>query len=486
MVDIKRKCLLLIIVVISWSGSVSAGPSMIEISKCFGKKDPAINYSANIFLNDVDDDGIKELIIQTKQKFYIYRINIAKKDIELMQKLTVPISAPGDNYFLFCFGTPDLKTGKTLLILSSRGLYFYPKTKEGFAECPVKIYDGCKSLKLAYSDFIFKHYMFSIDLDEDGTDEIILPDKTNFKILKRTESKYKEISMPETSNRKRSRFSVKDSIYFYNRHYQHFFFIPNPCGKGKSLVFYNKIFNGEDNITSFRIFHPVNPISYKKEADQVLSIKEYPIMTMIEDGLVDFFERSPTMDYLNFYQKISYFKSEKKIQEKKLKAYREFRIKCPNSLIFSRDISGDGYTDLCILNIEYNASSADDIVQVLLGKNIKGRLDFYLFNPGKENYPKTPDYSFNLKSDRETFGSIKLEGDFNGDGERDLLIWTKEDKAKIHLLKSGKPQKKPYTVIKSKDGYDEYMIEKINRDNRDDIITVYRKDKKISIFISGK
>ncbi len=161
------------------------------------------------------------------------------------------------------------------------------------------------------------------------------------------------------------------------------------------------------------------------------------------------------------------------------------------------DIDSDGFPDL-ILGY-YHWKGRDAILRSFETRRVDFELRLFFFN-SKTGYPMEPDTTSNVRffydrvgpemdfSWSEIFSTdIKVEGDFNGDGQKDLLYREGENRLAVRFFKS------------REEGFDrspslffpvslprEYRlnIRDLNHDNISDLIVLPEDKKELTIFLS--
>lgn len=160
------------------------------------------------------------------------------------------------------------------------------------------------------------------------------------------------------------------------------------------------------------------------------------------------------------------------------------------------DIDGDGFMDLVL---GYNRFvDSEKIRKTLVSKKLDHSLRIHFYDDG--GYPKEPDCQRALTihlnqrnlhiswSQREFLETqICLDGDFDGDGDKDLLVKDKEDKASVYFFISRKKgfNKKTNLHFNIKH-VEQFIPEDLNKDGISDLIVLDSKKDSFKVFLSKR
>jgi hypothetical protein len=162
------------------------------------------------------------------------------------------------------------------------------------------------------------------------------------------------------------------------------------------------------------------------------------------------------------------------------------------------DVDGDGFADM-VLGYTDMENRESFIREVTTGR-VDYRLDFYFYQPGA-GFPSSPDYRRNLNIQLERVTpflnwnlpdelerSFTLEGDFNGDGKKDLVVSDQPDAISVYFFISRERgfSADPDVRFKCPDLIEDFQIADLNNDGISDLIVRLAKKDGFRIFISQK
>lgn len=163
------------------------------------------------------------------------------------------------------------------------------------------------------------------------------------------------------------------------------------------------------------------------------------------------------------------------------------------------DIDGDGFDDL-ILGY-YHWKGRDAILRAFETHQVEFELRLF-FNRPKTGYADEPDACSNVKFYYDMVGPemdfswsdiyssyVKIKGDFNGDGRKDLLYREGENRLAVRLFKSrqeGFESKPAYFFPVSLPREYGLIIRDLNHDAISDLIVLSEDKKELTIFLSKR
>lgn len=160
------------------------------------------------------------------------------------------------------------------------------------------------------------------------------------------------------------------------------------------------------------------------------------------------------------------------------------------------DIDGDGYMDLVL---GYSAfDSREGFRKAFTAKQLDFKLRFHFYRPG-EGFPETPDCdtdllirldqpSINLTYPRGRYFEmfVNLQGDFDGDGDKDLLVRDRADRVSVYPFVSRQAgfARDADAGFRHTDPIDRMQIVGLNDDRIDDLVIKIDEKEMFRVFIS--
>ncbi|MCU0917636.1 MAG: VCBS repeat-containing protein [Planctomycetes bacterium] len=160
------------------------------------------------------------------------------------------------------------------------------------------------------------------------------------------------------------------------------------------------------------------------------------------------------------------------------------------------DVDGDGCLDLVLGYSLFD--SREGFRKALTAKQLDFQLRFHFYRPGA-GFPEQPDCGANpvihldhVSTDLtyprrryfETF--VNLQGDFDGDGDRDLLVRDRADQFSVHPFVSRQAgfAENPEISFRYTEPVDLLQVEDLNGDGRSDLVMKLGTQEAFRVFIS--
>ena len=158
------------------------------------------------------------------------------------------------------------------------------------------------------------------------------------------------------------------------------------------------------------------------------------------------------------------------------------------------DIDNDGHIDLVFGYGQFD--TREGLRKAITSKKLDHTLRFHFYN--RHGYDQEPNFETKISVYLDYRGPIfssrngrverriSLDGDFNGDGFKDLLVTDKEDKCSVYFFKSRKEgfSRKSDLHFNTVNGGKDPIVTQLNNDGISDLIIWNRKKGSHTIFLS--
>lgn len=500
-----KKCILSFIFLLISSLSLNAS---LDFFKIFNRFEMKFDYLMDdIFFEDLDDNDLKDVIIQTKasknKKLLIFFQNEGGFNSAPSQILNFD-----ENAIIFNVGNiTNQYPGKEIVYLTSSSLKYYYLKDNLYDPESIKLID-ISSIFLSPSPESPVRCKFIWDVNEDKLDDLYIP-KPNYLtllfgdkdgILKETQ----KINInPIFATRSPYRFSTEDFETPENFSQKTITRVP---------VLYHEDFNGDkrkDIISKYKdkikVFLQNEKNEFSREPDYEIDLdilteeeeKKIPppsysldVVDLDDNGLIDIVVSKSQFQTMGSLSKFYIYLN----KEGKISLTPDQIL--VNDSAFGKpvilDINGDNHKDLIITEAKMGLFQ---ILKVLITKKLTYEDAIYLGKNGE--YPKLPatkiksKIRFDFEKLERTEGEIaNFRGDFNGDGVKDVL--KKIDAKNMLTIFLGQSRAKKI-IFSKKASYEikeelprAVIIKDLNNDKVSDIIFDFRRDekKKLILFLS--
>lgn len=439
---------------------------------------------------DLNGDGFEELILQSDYSLGIYWYSGTGYSKRANEIVTLPLSARLYDVGRLYPGRP------AIFFIAPDGLWAMVSEDGKFKKDPIQLIE-----KKLFQDIVpdgafgisISPWNFAIDLNRDGLEDCIIPDRDGLHIYIQESGKFLEKQV--IADPLRASFSVggpkRDTL-------------EKPIINPLRLILSKEawrvadlnsdglpdIFRDSDTVYiqkpdgTFTLSHP--NIQVQKAMLELYrgALPQKPI-DIDGDGIRDYYSyHTPTRDLLQLVTQVSIYlgKSDSTIPDKPTQV-----LIAPNLLVYELpmgDFDRDGDIDIAMFDVALSINKIAQWINIQRGK-IAGKLNFFLFNKKKRLYPRKPSFTLKLLLEFDldaeavftggvydyVFTMISLKGDFNGDGYPDLLVRDNNRRLSIRYNRKGRtpfPKKADHFFLVP--DFRRYEISDLNRDGVSDLI----------------
>lgn len=452
--------------------------------------------------------GRLDLVSAGKDSISIYRCD--GPSVQLHQKVGVPSAQGGVLYY--AFGRIAKGAPYSLMFLMSDGIYFYPLEKGSLAPVIQPLLK--KALYRGEAPPGMHYFDFAVDLDNDGLEDLLLPEENGFSIMHQTSpGKFDPVELPRPIYTHEDEFdfsqnllddpvraqSVSGRTSRRRGVLENKFLLFDANSDGLQDLIYKSTVPapGSKENDRFDVFLQRKETSFGKKPDQTIeipydSMADITFRDLNNDRRLDAIVVKSNLDIANPRTAIKFYISGKEGKQLFTQETDRYVTKDPIGLVRVADFNSDGSTDFAMTFFSYQFGSAEDIVDLIVANKVRFKLQFYL-GRGARMFNRQPDFEQQLELNLKAEGSsdanhayppVLIVNDMNGDKVMDLMVRPEEGRMAIYLSNKGMsyPREPSWEMAVPADAVADFAD--INGDGLNDIIVSSVRKQQLTIYLA--
>jgi len=161
------------------------------------------------------------------------------------------------------------------------------------------------------------------------------------------------------------------------------------------------------------------------------------------DGFLDLLRVDSNLDFVSPHTTVEAFLSPAEPDHTFDRPTSRYSTHDPVGMVLYGDWNRDGMADLAYSEFEYTFGSTDDLVNLILGREISVMLRFVYGSRNGFGAKAEQDLRLQIRNrcfHPRLFPPVSMDGDFNGDGVADLLVRSRPERYAVYLSRKGERQ----------------------------------------------
>jgi hypothetical protein len=486
--------------------SLDLGPLFASPTKGGSAAEPLFNA---IVVADLNSDGRKEIILPgTDGRLRVLRITGPANRPALSAWATVDTRVEGDQVAGACYLTaaPLEKGAQASLVLAlPRGIFTVriegePPRPQWVPFCDRTFFDpGQPASRPQRLDFLS-------DLDGDGVPEIWMPHPDGIEFWRRKPegSSWEKIETPPLVARARQSagaLPIRSSAvqpplsslaFNYTQSYPPFNLMDLDGDGRTEMVVLARDSSARPPTSRAECYAMRDSLHFSTSPMQLRAVRtergSQAFLDLNGDGFLDLLRVDSNLDFVNPRTTVAAFISTAAREYVFDKTPFHYATHDPLGMVLYGDWNRDGLADLAYSQFEYTFGSTDDLVNLILGREISVILRLVYGN--RSGFPGKADQDVRLQIRNRCFNPhlfppLSMEGDFNGDGASDLLVRSRPERYDIYLAKQGGRQittRAAGTFSIEVEGL--CRLDDLDSDGCTDVLTFDREHPTITVLLS--
>jgi hypothetical protein len=408
---------------------------------------------SRVFPVNLMGDAAKELAVVRRNEVNVFAASGG--EYVNVQRLLLPAGdGTAGNRVYYGFARLAKNAPKSLIAMSPGGLIYYPYDGQRISGQPVQFYKGTLA-KSEGGGSPVQYYDLALDLDNDGIDEMLVPEETGFSILHQgSGGAYTKVQQPRNAFKREDAFQFSNDVpedptrapFFtaglgHKRGVDDLLFFDANGDKLQDLI-YSSTEMTEDSreVERYDVFLQQKGMTFSSSPSQSLAIPydstaQSTFRDVNSDGKLDAVVVRSNLDIVNPRTLVKFYIGTGPGYQVFSKETDRFVTKDPIGLVQLADFNSDGLMDFAMTFFSYQFGSTDDMVDLALANKIKFKLQFFT-GRGAKGYNRQPDaekeITLNTKLENYHGNSpVMIVPDMNGDRVMDLVVRTAEDSVDV-------------------------------------------------------
>jgi hypothetical protein len=459
-----------------------------------------------MLLADLNGDGRKEIIVPANDgRLRVVRLVQSGRQMQLQHWTTINTRTEGEQPGPCHFTAGRLEPGAksdTLALAIARGVF--SMRIEGAPPVPRlrllserPFFDTTELANPRRVDFL-------TDLDGDGVDEFWMPQADGMAFFRRAgQDALEPIPMPPIAKRVRQSFGARSAGMsavqpaLYDLDFSSSLQFPrlqvmDLDRDGRQELVAVRYESGRQPLLRAECYGLGRDGRFTSAPTQIRIAKSgegnQAFLDLNGDGRLDLLRVESNLDIVRPRTAVSLFFSPAAREYTFDKPTRRYLTHDPIGLVLYGDWNRDGLADLAFSQFQYSFGSTDDLIDMVLGRQVTVTLHFIWGRPGE---PATkPDQSLtvdirNRCFSHDLFPPVSMEGDFNGDGAADLLLRSQLDRASVYLSqnKGARLADRPAASFTFPEDSG-LVIADIDGDGKSDVVATPAEKAEMSVYLS--
>lgn len=385
----------------------------------------------------------KDVLVVNDSTVHVF--SLGQTGFQLVQSLAFPLPEEKGQRHFYGFARLQKDAPYSLMVQLPKGVAWYP-IENGLLSPQPQILFAAPLASSKSSGPAIQYFDMSLDLNDDGIDEILLPEENGFSITyKNSDQSYKKVSLPRNAFKETDSFRFSTDIpddpvrvpfitgsLSRKRGITDLLFFDANNDNKLDLIYTSTHTSGTGKeVERYDVFLQENDFSFGAKPSQSIGIPydssaRVTFRDINTDGKLDAVLVHSNFDIVNPRTIVKFFIGSGENYQVFEKESDRFVTKDPIGLVQLADFNYDKVPDFVMTYFSYQFGSMEDIVDLAFSSKLRFRLRYFL-GKGKQGYSREPvmekEITLNMKME-DMGGSppVSMVEDMNGDGFMDLVV----------------------------------------------------------------